>query len=107
MGKHWFRALEHMECKFGNSADEFVSTVFRKGNNFSRIDDLFHSYRDQSIKSGTRYHRAKGHQPVRRIVENRDVPLPTNFVTFFSFNENKKYLAAMLSEEIILQALIG
>jgi uncharacterized LabA/DUF88 family protein len=92
---------------FGDFADEFVSTVFRKGNNFSRIDVLFDRYRDQSIKSGTRNSRAKRHQPVRRIVENRDVPLPANFVTFLSLNENKKDLAALLSEEIILQAPIG
>ena len=58
---------------FGDFADEFVSTVFRKGNNFSRIDVLFDRYRDQSIKSGTRNSRAKRHQPVRRIVEKYDV----------------------------------
>jgi hypothetical protein len=33
----------------GYFADELDTTVFRKGNNFSRIDVLFHSYRDQSI----------------------------------------------------------
>jgi hypothetical protein len=92
---------------FGDLADEFVSTIFRKGNNFSRIDVLFDRYRDQSIISGTLNRRSKGHQPVRRIVENRDVPLSTNFGSFLSLNENKKDLAALLSEEMILKAPIG
>lgn len=43
---------------FGDFADEFVSTVFRKWNTFSIIDVLFDRYRDLSIKSGIR--RAKG-----------------------------------------------
>ena len=93
---------------FGDFADEFVSTVFRKGNAYSRIDVLFDRYRDLSIKSGTRTRRAKGKQPVRRVIENKEVPLPTNFSGgFLSLNENKKDLAALLSEEIVLQAPTG
>lgn len=45
---------------FGDFADELFSTVFRKGNAYSRIDVLFDRYRDLSIKSGTRIRRAKG-----------------------------------------------
>uniref|UniRef100_A0A8W8M8I1 Uncharacterized protein n=1 Tax=Magallana gigas TaxID=29159 RepID=A0A8W8M8I1_MAGGI len=48
---------------FGDFADEFDSTVFRKGNAYSRIDVLFDRYRDLSIQSGTRTRRAKGKQP--------------------------------------------
>lgn len=92
---------------FGDFADEFVSTVFRKGNAYSRIDVLFDRYRDLSIKSGTRTRRAKGKQPVRRVIENKEVPLPTNLSAFLSLNENKKDLAALLSEEIVLQAPTG
>lgn len=92
---------------FGDFADEFDSTVFRKGNAYSRIDVLFDRYRDLSIKSGTRTRRAKGKQPVRRVIENKEVPLPTNLSAFLSLNENKKDLAALLSEEIVLQAPTG
>lgn len=73
----------------------------------SRIDVLFDRYRDLSIKSGTRTRRSKGKQPVRRVIENKEVPLPTNLSAFLSLNENKKDLAALLSEEIVLQAPTG
>ena len=89
---------------FGDFADEFVSTVVRKGAMYSRVDVLFDRYREQSIKSGTRSRRAKGQQPVRRVIENKDVPLPNNFSAFLSLNDNKKDLAAFLSEQIILHA---
>lgn len=67
---------------FGDFADEFDSTVFRKGNAYSKIDVLFDRYRDLSIKPGTRTRRAKGKQSVKRVIENKEVPLPTNFSAF-------------------------
>ena len=79
---------------FGDYADEYVETVLRKGSNHSRIDVVFDRYRVQSIMSGTRKRRTKGFLPVRRVVENRDVLLPSNFGNFLSRLENKTDLAA-------------
>ena len=89
---------------FGDYADEFVKTVLRKGSNCCRIDIVFDRYRDHSIKSGTRKRRTKGFLPVRRVIENRVVPLPSNFGNFLSLPENKKDLAALLAKELIQQA---
>lgn len=88
---------------FGDFADEFDSTVFRKGNAYSKIDVLFDRYRDLSIKPGTRTRRAKGKQSVKRVIQNKEVYR----LTSLPFVENKIDLAALLSEEIVLQAPTG
>jgi hypothetical protein len=47
----------------------------------------------QSIKSGTRKKKSKCVQSIRRVIENRNVPLPSNLPSFLSLPENKEDLA--------------
>ena len=68
---------------FGDYADFFVRTVLYRGRNCSRIDNVFDRYRTLSIKAGTRTKRKGRHQPVRRKIENRDVPLQAKWSNFF------------------------
>ena len=89
---------------FGDLADTFVENVFRSGAHFKRIDVLFDRYYEKSIKSGTRKQRGKGAVPVRRSIENRDVPLPAKWENFISHTENKEELARFLSQQLIVKA---
>jgi hypothetical protein len=82
----------------------YVGVVLRKGFIFRRIDVVFDRYRIQSIKSGTRKKRSKSVQPIRRIIENSNVPLPSNLPNFLSLPENIEDLAFFLATELIWQA---
>ena len=42
--------------------------------------------------------------PVRRSIENRDVPLPAKWENFISHTENKEELARFLSQQLIVKA---
>ena len=46
-------------------ADAFVNCLFKKGDNFGRIDVVFDRYRDLSIKSLTQQKRTKAIRPIR------------------------------------------
>ena len=43
----------------------------------------------------------KKSRPIRRLVESRDVPLPSNWNDFLALPENKRDLSAFLSDELI------
>jgi hypothetical protein len=89
---------------FGDLADIYVSTVLKLGLKYQRIDVVFDRYRDESIKGATRTRRSKSARAIRRSIENRDVPLPVNWRSFLSLDENKADLANFLSEQLCLQA---
>jgi hypothetical protein len=89
---------------FGDLADTFVKAVLQAGSSFDRIDVTFDRYKEDSIKSGTRQHRTKSAQPIRRMIESRQVPLPNSWTNFMALPENKADLARLLSEELIIQA---
>jgi hypothetical protein len=89
---------------FGQLADIFVQSVLRMGQNYDRIDVVFDRYRETSIKSGTRDHRTRKCTPIRRVIEHRNVPLPSNWGSFMAVPENKADLACFLSEELMLHA---
>ena len=93
---------------FGDLADSFVSSVLNSGRSCHRIDILFDRYRDLSIKSSTRDKRnKKSCRPVRRVIEDRNVPLPNDWSNFMALSDNKADYARFLSEELILQAPEG
>lgn len=88
---------------FGDYADRFVDHIHKVGKRFDRIDVTFDQYKDTgtSIKDGTREKRKKKSRPIRRLVESRDVPLPSNWNDFLALSENKRDLSAFLSNELI------
>ena len=59
---------------FGDYADQFVGHVLKIANAFDRVDVVFDSYQEFSIKTGTRVKRTKKLRPIRRLIENKDVP---------------------------------
>ncbi|MES9881148.1 MAG: hypothetical protein ABW185_09730, partial [Sedimenticola sp.] len=86
---------------FGDLADIFVKSVIQTGSSYNRIDIVFDRYREMSIKSSTRARRTKSAQPIRRVVENREVPLPKSWDNFMALPANKADLARFLSEELL------
>ena len=89
---------------FGDLADTFVTAVLKMGTSYNRIDVVFDRYKEDSIKAGTRHNRSKHAKPIRRMVEGRHVPLPSNWQNFMALPQNKADLSRLLSEELILQA---
>ena len=85
----------------------YVGVVLRKGVRFKRIDVVFDRYRTQSIKSGKRKKKSKSVQPIRRVIESRNVPLPSNLPCFLSLLENKEVFVFFLATELIRQAPEG
>ena len=74
------------------------------GKDYSCVHILFDRYYATSIKAGTRKRRTKYHKPVRRIVDGRDVPLPSDWNSFLGLSANKVDLAKFLSAQLLLQA---
>ena len=83
---------------FGDLSDVFVNTVLSKGTAYKRVDIVFDRYREKSIKASTRTRRSRNVRAIRRIIEDRSVPLPSKW------GENKADLARFLSEELIAKA---
>jgi len=95
---------------FGDYADKFVNHILKTGRKFNRIDIAFDLYKNTgtSIKDGTREKRKKKKScSIRRLVESREVPLPANWNDFLALSENKRDLAAFLSEELVRAAPSG
>ena len=72
---------------YGDLADNYVKMVLKMGSKFKRIDIVLDRYREKSIKASTRTRRCKSARPIRRIVEDRDVPLTNNWSNFLSLSE--------------------
>ena len=89
---------------FTEYADRFTKTVLTLGKDFNRIDVTFDRYREFSIKNATRKKRTKGLQCIRRAVTDGSVPLPKNWSSFITLNENKADLARFLSTALIAQS---
>ncbi len=89
---------------FGDLADTFVLTVLQQGANYERIDVVFDRSRDETIKASTRGCQTKTARPIRRIIEDRSVPLPKNWSNSMASTDNKADLAQFMSEFLISQA---
>jgi hypothetical protein len=73
---------------FGDFADTFYIAVIQIGRTYTRIDIIFDRYRVISIKTC---------QPIRRLVEGRDVLLPQNLGNFIALTESKSDLVNFLN----------
>ena len=89
---------------FGDLADAFVNNILLSGRVFDKIDVVFDQYNRTSIKDTTRQKRTKGLHPIRRVIESRSVPLPSNWQGFLAHKENKKDLSQFLSHELMKHA---
>lgn len=87
---------------FGDLSDVFCDSITRKFGPYKRIDVLFDRYEDFSIKNATRVKRGgKACGPIRKIVDNSDVPLPHSWKNFISLPSNKSDLADFLSMGLV------
>ena len=78
--------------------------MLKAGSRYDQIHVLFDRYERSSIKAGTRERRTKATRPVRRVIENENVPVPNNWSNFLALSENKADLARFLSEHLIENA---
>ena len=86
---------------FGDFGEIFAKNVMRFSGTYERIDVVFDRYKEDSVKHSARVRRTKTCHPIRRASENRDVPLPKNWLNFLALGENKADLAKFLSSEMI------
>ena len=88
---------------FGDYTNVFMNNVtshFRC--HTTRVDELFYRYTGQRpIKIVTRPSRVGKKQPVRKVNDARNVPLPQVWSNFNASYENKANLARFLSEIIV------
>ena len=89
----------------GDLADVFVQNAIVSSKFYSRIDVTYDRYMDNSIKAGTCKNQSKKSRPIRKVVDDRAVPLPQNWNDFLAVPANKKDLALLLSTELIANAL--
>ena len=86
---------------FGDLADVFTTCVTSNfSNHCTRIDIVFDTYDQESIKGLTRNRRAAGNRTIRRIITNRESKLPGNWKAFIDLGENKADLTNFLSNEL-------
>ena len=88
---------------FGDLFGVFRSTVLNVGSSFNQIHVIFDRYYKVSIESGTRMKRTRDNRPTRRVIENGDVPLPSDWNNFLASAGNKEDLARFLSERLVGQ----
>ncbi len=87
---------------FGDLADSFCRSIFSHFKTATRVDVVFDQYRNKSIKSGTRTRRAGVKcRSIRRVIDGRTVPLPTQWQGFVSMSANKADLVQFLSQELM------
>ena len=67
----------------------------KAANAFDRVDVVFDRYQEFSIKIGTRVKRTKKLRPIRRLIENKDVPLPKQWPDYMASEENKAELSCI------------
>ena len=83
---------------FGEYTKTFAAALYKMGATFQKIDAMFDCYRPESIKAGTR---TKRKVPVRRQIERESLPLPSEWSNFMALEDNKAYLALLLSNYLI------
>ena len=95
---------------FGDLARDFSSaclSYLRRP--CTRIDVVFDRYENDSIKTGTRefWKGVGSKRPIRRIINDAEVPLSNNWNQFINLEENKADLAKLIYEELCCQIADG
>ena len=83
---------------FGEFTDSFLSYVQHLANQSCRIDLVFDSYIDSSIKDSERMRRAKK-TPIDLHTIERHTPLPKEMDRFWASRKNKSGLQSLLHQE--------
>lgn len=85
---------------FGDYGNQFVSEVKKISWNYPRVDVLFDCKKDHWIKVNNLQKRPKLLVPIRRIIENENVPLPHSMASFLSLTANEEDLTNFLCEKL-------
>ena len=90
-------------CKtFQDYAIVFFNAVTKHINaTVKRIDVLFDTYIENSIKAAARAKRSNKKRLIRRIIDREDLPLPQVWANFIALSENKADLANFLSQYLM------
>ena len=90
---------------FGELADVYCRSVFRHFHGTcKRVDVIFDSYCELTIKGKTRERRSTKARKIRRIINSRSVQLPSSWSNFISLGDNKTNLIRFLAQELLRQA---
>ena len=93
----------HLCHTFGGLSNIFLNAVYHYGYRFARIDVVFDRYDPLSMKEGTRIKRKKRVDQFV-VIENPDVPLPSDWLGFLADSDNKADLACLLSQALMEHA---
>lgn len=85
---------------FGDLANYFVSELKKLTWNNERVDILFDHRNETFNEKETTKTRLKSFAPVRKLIENENVPLPQSMPNFLSLDANKEDLTNFLSEKL-------
>lgn len=85
---------------FGDYANNFVSQLKQHSWNYERVDILFDHSKNHTMKVNNCKSRPKSLAPIRRIIENEQVPLPQNMASFLSLEANKADFYNFLCEKL-------
>ena len=62
---------------FGDFGDKFLAAVVGSRFRYQEVHVIFDRYEPNSIKAGTKERRMKTTRPIRRVIEDRNAPLPS------------------------------
>ena len=89
---------------FGDLANIFCISVFKHfSETCKRIDLIFDTYRQKSIKANTRERRTSKNRKICRIIDTGSVQIPTSWSDFIGLPENKINLVKFLTKELLRQ----
>lgn len=88
---------------FGEYCSAILDYVSNSSKHAHRIDLVFDSYIDLSVKDSERKRR-EGHQPIELNLVMEDTPLPVEMDRFWPSNENKHKLQLLLAQQAISRA---
>lgn len=85
---------------FGDYGNHFVSEVKKMSWNYPRVDVLFDFKKAHRIQVNNLQKRPKLLVPIRRIIENENVPFPQNMASYLSLAANESDLSNFLCEKL-------
>lgn len=90
---------------FGDLAGCFCKSILGHfSGSCTRVDVVFDTYRQHTIKAGIRVLRSSGKKKIRRLIHNPNTKLPSSWHNFISMEDNKVTLTHFLAKELMIRA---
>lgn len=98
------RKLKTKSCStFGDFSDTVLDYVWKSASAANRLDIIFDSYNDRSVKDSERKRRQVT-LPIELTAINRETPLPVEMDRFWASNNNKEKFQTLLHQETVKKA---